>query len=117
MRLPKETKQKIIKTFGAAGPPWDKIRDKNEGKEGKKGDNSKAAGKGGGGAGGVPAQAALLTEKIKSLTEHFKTHKKDLHSMRGLMKMVSRRKKLLAYLKRTEPESYQSLIKALGLRK
>ncbi len=105
MRLPKETKQKIIKRFGAAGP-W----------EGKEGNNSKN-GSLGGGAGGAPAQAALLTEKIKSLTEHFKTHKKDLHSMRGLMKMVSRRKKLLAYLKRTKPEAYQNLIKALGLRK
>lgn len=96
MRLPKETKQNIIKKFGAAGP-WSSAK--------------------GGGAGGAPAQAALLTEKIKSLTEHFKVHKKDLHSMRGLMKMVSRRKKLLAYLKKTKPEAYQSLIKALGLRK
>lgn len=67
--------------------------------------------------GSSPVQIALLTEKIKELTGHFKTHKKDFHSMRGLMKMVSRRKKLLAYLKRKDLSSYKSLIDRLNLRK
>ena len=67
--------------------------------------------------GSSPVQVALLTEKIKYLTGHFKTHKKDFHSMRGLIKMVSRRKKLLAYLKRKDPNSYKDLIDRLDLRK
>lgn len=67
--------------------------------------------------GSVPVQVALLTEKIKDLTKHFQVHKKDLHSMRGLMKMVSRRKKLLSYMKRKNQESYLKIIKDLSLRK
>ena len=67
--------------------------------------------------GSAPVQAVLLTQKIKDLTKHFKSHKKDFHSMRGLMKMVSRRKKLLAYLKRTDRETWDKLISALSLRK
>ena len=67
--------------------------------------------------GSSPVQVALLTEKIKELTEHFKTHKKDYHSMRGLIKMVSRRKKLLAYLKGKDLNSYKSVIDKLNLRK
>lgn len=67
--------------------------------------------------GSSPVQIALLTEKIKYLTGHFKTHKKDFHSMRGLIKMVSRRKKLLAYLKRKDLNGYKSLIEKLNLRK
>ena len=67
--------------------------------------------------GSSSVQIALLTEKIKELTGHFKTHKKDFHSMRGLMKMVSRRKKLLAYLKRKDLNGYKSLIDRLSLRK
>lgn len=67
--------------------------------------------------GSSPVQIALLTEKIKELTGHFKTHKKDYHSMRGLMRMVSRRKKLLAYLKGKDFNSYKSVIDRLNLRK
>ena len=67
--------------------------------------------------GSAGVQIALLTEKIKILTEHFKIHKKDFHSMRGLMKMVELRKKLSSYLKRTELKSYQKVVSELGLRK
>lgn len=67
--------------------------------------------------GSSPVQIALLTEKIKELTGHFKTHKKDFHSMRGLLKMVSRRKKLLAYLKKKDLNSYKNVIEKLDLRK
>jgi len=67
--------------------------------------------------GGVNAQVAILTERIRNLTEHIKINKKDNHSKRGLLLMVNRRKKLLAYLKRTNTESYEALIKKLGLRK
>ena len=67
--------------------------------------------------GSSPVQIALLTEKIKELTGHFKAHKKDFHSMRGLLKMVSRRKKLLSYLKRKDLGSYKSVIERLDLRK
>ena len=62
-------------------------------------------------------QIALLTERIKDLTSHFKVHKKDFHSMRGLLAMVSRRKKLLTYLQRTDSPGYLSLIERLGIRK
>ena len=67
--------------------------------------------------GSPEAQIALLTSKINVLTEHFKTHKKDYHSKRGLLKMVSRRKKLLSYIKKTSPEVYQTTIQKLSLRK
>jgi len=56
--------------------------------------------------GSTQAQVAFLTEKIKNLTQHFNVHKKDFHSMRGLMKMVSRRKKLLSYIKRKVQEKH-----------
>jgi len=62
-------------------------------------------------------QVAVLTERIKNLTEHFKAHKKDLHSRRGLLKMVSRRRRLLDYLKRSDDTKYTSIIQQLGLRK
>ena len=62
-------------------------------------------------------QVALLTHRIKELTSHFKVHKKDFHSMRGLMKMVSQRKKLLSYMKRKDSNSYQKTVKELSLRK
>ena len=62
-------------------------------------------------------QVALLTARINGLTEHFKTHVKDLHSRRGLLKMVSQRRKLLDYLKRTDADKYRGLIERLGLRK
>ena len=62
-------------------------------------------------------QIALLTYKIKSLIQHFKIHKKDFHSMRGLMKLVSQRKKLLASMKRNNQKSYEQIVKRLSLRK
>ncbi len=67
--------------------------------------------------GSPEVQVALLTERIRYLTEHFKTHKKDHHSRRGLLKLVGRRRRLLDYLKRKDLERYRSLIKELGLRK
>lgn len=69
-----------------------------------------------GDTGSPEVQVALLTAHIVELTEHFKQHKKDFHSRRGLLKMVSRRRKLLDYLKRTNLASYRALIERLGLR-
>ena len=66
--------------------------------------------------GSPEVQVALLTARIVDLTEHFKAHAKDNHSRRGLLKMVSRRRKLLDYLKGTNPVSYKALIERLGLR-
>ena len=62
-------------------------------------------------------QVALLTERINGLSEHFKTHKKDHHSRRGLLKLVSQRRRLLDYMRRTGPVRYRELIKRLGLRR
>ena len=70
-----------------------------------------------GDSGSPEVQVALLTARINGLTEHFKTHSKDFHSRRGLLMMVSRRRKLLDYLKRTNVESCRKLIDSLGLRK
>ena len=70
-----------------------------------------------GDSGSPEVQVALLTARINGLTEHFKTHSKDFHPRRGLLMMVSRRRKLLDYLKRTNVESYRKLIDSLGLRK
>jgi small subunit ribosomal protein S15 len=70
-----------------------------------------------GDTGSPEVQVALLTARINELTEHFKAHVKDHHSRRGLLKMVSRRRKLLDYLKGKNPESYKGLIDTLGLRK
>ena len=67
--------------------------------------------------GSVNVQVALLTARIRHLTEHFKTHKKDHHSRRGLLRLVSKRKKLLTYAKRNDINSYANLISRLGLRK
>ena len=67
--------------------------------------------------GSTGVQVALLTARIKHLTEHFKTHNKDHHSRRGLLKLVSQRKKLLTYLKNNNVSTYSDLIKRLGLRK
>lgn len=67
--------------------------------------------------GSPEVQVALLTARINVLTEHFKTHKKDHHGRRGLLKMVSRRRKLLDYLKHKDAERYTALIAKLGLRK
>lgn len=70
-----------------------------------------------GDTGSPQVQVALLTRRINELTEHFKTHKKDNHSRRGLLKMVSQRRSLLEYLKRRDIESYHDLIGRLGLRR
>ena len=67
--------------------------------------------------GSADVQIALLTARIRHLTEHFKTHKKDHHSRRGLLKLVSQRKKLLSYVKSNDINSYANLISRLGLRK
>jgi small subunit ribosomal protein S15 len=67
--------------------------------------------------GSPEVQIALLTERINSLTEHFKTHVKDFHSRRGLLKLVSQRRKLLDYLKGKDADKYRDLIERLGLRK
>ena len=67
--------------------------------------------------GSVDVQVALLTARIRHLTEHFKTHKKDHHSRRGLLRLVSQRKKLLAYVKNNDLTTYANLISRLGLRK
>ena len=67
--------------------------------------------------GSPEVQIALLTVRIKELTEHFKIHKKDHHSRRGLLKLVSQRRRQLDYLKRIDIERYRSLIGRLGLRK
>jgi small subunit ribosomal protein S15 len=66
--------------------------------------------------GSTPVQIALLTWRINDLTDHFRAHKKDHHSRRGLLKMVGKRRSLLDYLKRTDVERYRSLIEDLGLR-
>ncbi|OGA05920.1 MAG: 30S ribosomal protein S15 [Betaproteobacteria bacterium RIFCSPLOWO2_02_64_14] len=70
-----------------------------------------------GDTGSPEVQVALLTARITDLTEHFKTHVKDHHSRRGLLRMVSRRRKLLDYLKKTKADQYRQLIDRLGLRK
>lgn len=67
--------------------------------------------------GSPEVQVALLTSRITTLTEHFKTHAKDHHSRRGLLALVSQRRKLLDYLKRKNADRYRSLIARLGLRK
>lgn len=67
--------------------------------------------------GSPEVQVALLTNRIAYLTDHFKTNAKDHHSRRGLLKLVSRRRRLLDYLKRESPERYHGLIERLGLRK
>jgi len=67
--------------------------------------------------GSPEVQIALLSEKIKYLTEHFKTHAKDHHSRRGLLKMVSQRRRLLDYLNRKDHERYRSVIQVLNIRR
>ncbi|WP_328793826.1 30S ribosomal protein S15 [Heliomicrobium undosum] len=66
--------------------------------------------------GSPEVQVAILTDRINYLTGHLKTHKKDHHSRRGLLKMVGQRRNLLAYLKRTDIERYRKLVTELGLR-
>ena len=76
-------------------------------------DNARATGD----TGSPEVQVAILTERIRNLTEHFKGHHKDNHSRRGLLMMVNKRRSLLAYLKKKDVERYNSLIQKLGLRK
>jgi len=89
MPLPKETTQEIIKKHGKT--PED--------------------------TGQTEVQVALLSQRIKDLTEHLKTHKKDHHSRRGLLKMVGQRRRLLNYLTRKDINRYRTLIKELGIRR
>ena len=70
-----------------------------------------------GDTGSPEVQVAILTSRITTLTEHFKTHKKDNHSRRGLLKLVAQRRKLLDYLKGVEESRYKSLISRLGIRR
>jgi len=67
--------------------------------------------------GSPEVQVAILSNRINYLTEHFKTHKKDHHSRRGLLKLVGQRRRLLNYLRKTDVQRYQNVIKELGLRK
>ena len=76
-------------------------------------DNARASGD----TGSAEVQVAILSERIANLTEHFKTHKKDNHSRRGLLKLVSQRRSLLDHLKKSDQGRYQSLIEKLGLRR
>ena len=89
MSVTAEKKQEIIK---------DNARDKND-------------------TGSPEVQVAILTERIRNLTEHFKGHHKDNHSRRGLLMMVNKRRTLLAYLKKVDVERYNALIQKSGLRK
>ena len=89
MSITVEEKQRLIKEFGT-----------------KEGDT-----------GSPEVQVAILTSRITTLTEHFKTHKKDNHSRRGLLMLVAQRRKLLDYLKKKEEARYQSLIQRLGIRR
>jgi len=70
-----------------------------------------------GDTGSPEVQVALLTERITYLINHFKTHKKDHHSRRGVLKMVGQRRRLLDYLKKQDVDRYRTIIKALGLRR
>jgi small subunit ribosomal protein S15 len=70
-----------------------------------------------GDTGSPEVQVAILSERISGLTEHFKTHVKDNHSRRGLLKLVSQRRQLLDYLKRTDEARYRALIERLGIRR
>lgn len=89
MSLAKEEKQKIIENFG---------KNKKD-------------------SGDTKVQIAIMTKRIEELTEHFKTHKKDHNSRRGLLKLVGKRRKLLNYLRKSDLDEYRKLIKELGLRK
>ncbi|GBE29553.1 30S ribosomal protein S15 [bacterium BMS3Bbin04] len=89
MPLTKELKAEIIEKFG---------RDKDD-------------------TGRTEVQVALMTERIRELTEHFRSHKKDHHSRRGLLMIVGKRQRLLRYLKEQDVERYRTLIKELGIRR
>jgi small subunit ribosomal protein S15 len=88
MSIDKQKKQEVISTFAQAQ----------------------------GDTGSPEVQIAILTERIKNLTDHMKGHKKDFHSRRGLLMMVSRRKKLLTYLKKNQAKRYESILEKLNLR-
>jgi small subunit ribosomal protein S15 len=77
----------------------------------------KANAKKAGDTGSPEVQVAILSERINNLTDHFKTHVKDNHSRRGLLKMVSQRRQLLDYLKRGDENAYKTLIEKLGIRR
>ena len=89
MSITKEKKQQLIKEFALS--PTD--------------------------TGSPEVQIAILTERIKDLSEHMKTHAKDFHSRRGLLKMVAERRSLLTYLKKKETKRYEDILRRLGLRK
>jgi small subunit ribosomal protein S15 len=74
-------------------------------------------GRSGGDTGSAEVQVALLTERINELTEHLRTHSKDHHSRRGLLKMVGKRRRVLRYLESSDLERYRSLVSELGLRR
>ena len=76
-------------------------------------DNARSTGD----TGASEVQVAILSERIANLTEHFKTHKKDNHSRRGLLKLVSQRRRLLDHLNKTDAERYQAIVAKLGLRR
>ena len=84
---------------------------------GRKAEVIKAYAKKPGDAGSPEVQVAILSERINNLTEHFKNHVKDNHSRRGLLKMVSQRRTLLDYLRRSNETSYKDLIEKLGIRR
>ncbi len=84
---------------------------------GRKAEVIKAFAKKKGDTGSPEVQVAILSERINNLTEHFKAHVKDNHSRRGLLKMVSQRRTLLDYLRRTNEASYKTLIEKLGIRR
>ena len=67
--------------------------------------------------GSAEVQIAVISERINNLTKHFKNHNNDVHSKRGLLALVNKRKKLLSYLKRKKPDTYEKIIKQLSLRK
>ena len=76
----------------------------------------KEYGKGEGDSGSAEVQVAILTERIRNLTEHLKVHKKDNHPRRGLMQLIGKRRRLLKYIKDRDIENYRALIKKLGIR-
>lgn len=67
-------------------------------------------------SGSAAVQAAILTDRIRELTEHMKSHKKDFHTRRGLLMLVGKRRRLLSYIKKNDIENYRNLIKSLGIR-
>jgi len=76
----------------------------------------KEYGKGEGDSGSVEVQVAIMTERIRNLTEHLKVHKKDNHTRRGLMKLIGKRRGLLKYIKDRDINEYRALVKKLGIR-